>query len=170
MGSLISLNAAEFSPDGAHRYWLTREVSANEGTLVWCMLNPSTADATKDDPTIRKVKGFTRRLGYGLALVVNVFSWRATKPRDCLANLADASPDENGKAICNAARGRDVVCAWGAHEWAREEADNTVRSLRHVGARLHCLGLSVGGMPRHPLMLPYSTELVGYDHKEVRRG
>lgn len=158
----VEMQSATFSTCGTHRFCLARRVG-NGADLVWCMLNPSTADAFVDDPTIRKVKGFTQRFGYGRAVVVNLFSWRATQPRDCLVNLADASPDENLRIIKTVAWQQDVVCAWGAHPWAQEQADRALDTLRFVDARLFHLGLSKAGMPRHPLMLPYSAKLTHFD-------
>jgi hypothetical protein len=123
------------------------------------MLNPSTADASKDDPTIRKVVEFTRRAGYGRAIVVNLFAWRATKPRDCLANLADAEGALNYREIMQAAREAGaVVCAWGAQPWAEEQAAAVLDWLRssETPIRLLCLGRTKSGAPLHPLMPSYA--------------
>ena len=80
------LSSAGFSVDKLHRFWLMRRVGPGARVLVWCMLNPSKAGSQGDDPTIRRVTGFTRAFGYDVAVVVNLFSWRATEPRDCLTD------------------------------------------------------------------------------------
>lgn len=157
--------SATISECGRYRYALERRITDAVGpnaglNLTWLMLNPSTADADLDDPTIRKVMGFTRRAGYGVALVVNLFAWRATKPRDCLANLADAEGDMNCAAIMQAAEiSEAVVCAWGAQPWAREQAKRVLEWLdehpREAPIKLLCLGTSKDGSPLHPLMPSY---------------
>ena len=157
------LSSAGFSVDKLHRFWLMRRVGPGARVLVWCMLNPSKAGSQGDDPTIRRVTGFTRAFGYDVAVVVNLFSWRATEPRDCLTHLADASPHDNYRAVGEAALDRDIVCAWGAHEWSREQADAMIGSMHIVGARLFHLGLSKHGMPRHPLMLPKTATMVRWN-------
>lgn len=151
-----------------YRYSLERRISEAGGpSLCWLMLNPSTADATRDDPTIRKVIGFTRRAGYARAVVVNLFAWRATDPRDLRERLAlrfeGAEGRHNRAAIEDAAAGASaVVCAWGATPWAASQATRVLgwlaeraRSGSASRAPLLCLGLTRLGAPRHPLMLAY---------------
>lgn len=154
------IRLCSLSKCGRYRYSLERRLPDVVGpTLCWLMLNPSTADATRDDPTIRKVVGFTRRAGYGSALVVNLFAWRATDPRELRDSPAEGA--RNRAAVIRAASVSDaVVCAWGATPWAREQA---VRVLRWLAARsgakkspLLCLGRTKHGAPRHPLMLSYA--------------
>ena len=151
--------SATISPCGRYRYALERATGIDGPNLTWLMLNPSTADADVDDPTIRKVIGFTRRAGYGVALVVNLFAWRATKPRDCLLNLADAEGSYNCAAIMTAAAiSAGVVCAWGAQPWAAEQARRVLWWLdEHPDGprRLLCLGTNKDGSPVHPLMPSY---------------
>ncbi|MDX1527024.1 MAG: DUF1643 domain-containing protein [Gammaproteobacteria bacterium] len=144
-----------------YRYALYRTVDpANESTLAWCMLNPSTADAANDDPTIRKVKGFTKRLGYGRLVVVNAYSFRATKPKDLLAAQRrgeDIFGPRNDVYLRGAAGIADCcIVAWGAHLKDEAHARRVVELLREGGTKLYCLARTNGGQPRHPLMLPYS--------------
>ena len=160
--------SALLSECGRYRYSLERSTGIEGPCLVWLMLNPSTADATKDDPTIRKVVGFSRRNGYGFALVVNLFAWRATKPKDCLLNLADAEGHLNCRAITDAAKLSDrIVCAWGAQPWAREQAENVLGWI--PDATLVCLGTNGDGSPRHPLMQPYAQPLVPFERMRRER-
>ncbi len=157
--------SATISDCGKYRYALERRIVGVEGpNLCWLMLNPSTADAMKDDPTIRKVMGFTRRNGYGVALVVNLFAWRATDPDDVRTMVrtpgADPEGPHNCAAIMQAAEISDaVVCAWGAQPWARKQAARVLGWLhehpREVPIRLLCLGTSKAGDPLHPLMPSY---------------
>lgn len=171
MGDLTPISAASISPCGRYRYTLERHLDADGKALCWLMLNPSTADASKDDPTIRKVVGFTKRAGFGAAAVVNLFAWRATKPRDVALNLADAEGSDNCAAIIEASTLSDVVvCAWGSEAgrpWVSEQADRVVEMLlEHPVSppRLVCLGRNADTSPRHPLMVPYAQTLVPYRH------
>lgn len=178
--------SAMVSACGRYRYMLERSTGVSGPNLAWLMLNPSTADAQLDDPTIRKVIGFSARAGYGIARVVNLFAWRATDPRDVARMLRvtpSRSPDrlvrlraqralaegtENRAAIKTVASMSDaVVCAWGAHPWAREQAVRVVRWLEDQ--KLLCLGLSKAGDPLHPLMPSYDGHpLVVYDPRSTR--
>jgi hypothetical protein len=126
-------------------------------------LNPSTADAIRDDATIRKCIGFAQRWGFGRLVMVNVFAWRDCDPRG-LVGVRDPVGPDNDAALVRAAQGADrVVLAWGAtSRLPRGQITEHARSVRELfEARARCdvghLGLCKGGAPRHPLMLPYST-------------
>lgn len=147
--------------DGPYRYLLWRTVSASDRTVLWVMLNPSTADAFVDDPTIRRVLGFSSLWGYGRVEVVNLFAARATDPRE-LERFADPVGPRNDDHIRAAvARAHAIVCAWGAHKGAGPE-----RRAREVRQLLppptYCLGVTAGGHPKHPLYLSASTPLLTF--------
>lgn len=149
---------AVLSPDGVYRYSLVRWWS-DGGVVRWVMLNPSTADAELDDPTIRRCIGFAKAWGYGAINVVNLYALRSADP-SALAGHPDPVGPENDRYV----RGRDqllvrelVVCAWGAHPMAARRAADTLRLIREWGAEPHHLGLTKAGAPRHPLYLPSST-------------
>ena len=76
------IKSAEISPCGLYRYSLTRKWEAWKGTVNFIMLNPSTADAQEDDPTIRRCIGFAKAWGYGGIVVTNLFAYRATNPKE----------------------------------------------------------------------------------------
>lgn len=153
---------ADISREGTYRYFLGRHWGEDqlEPTLAFIMLNPSTADAMEDDPTIRKCVGFARRLGYSGIVVHNLFAYRATKVRDLLAAQREGvdivGPETNSRLrVLMRSRlqtGDGVVAAWGAHA-----PDARVREvLAMSGSRALCtLGLTAKGVPRHPLMLGY---------------
>lgn len=151
---------ADLSPDGVYRYWLGRRWADGE-TLRFIMLNPSTADADLDDPTIRKCVGFARRLGYSAIGVMNLFAYRATDPKELVramkAGVDVVGPETDARLgtmlRSNLALGNGVVAAWGA----QSGIDERVREvLRMEGSRALCtLGLTAKGVPRHPLMLGY---------------
>lgn len=149
--------SATISPCGLYRYTLRREFGAGPSfkTLVFCMLNPSTADADNDDPTIRRCIGFAKREGYTALEVVNLYAYRATSPADLVRahNLgADVNGPENERHIfetVKASRG-PLICGWGANAHPDEEAK--MRFLfKEWGVDALCLGKTKGGSPRHPL-------------------
>ena len=82
MFDLAGAGEAFISEDSRYRYALWRHmlIPQNARRLVFCLLNPSTADALKDDPTNRTLMGFARRWGFGELAVVNLYAWRATQP------------------------------------------------------------------------------------------
>ena len=143
--SLLIKTDALLSPCGRYRWWLSR-TWGDAPPLVFIGLNPSTADASQDDPTIRRCIGFARREGCGGLLMLNLFAFRATDPAQ-LHCVADPVGPENDVTLVNMARGR-VVTAWGAHPAAFSRAA-AIRSL--VSAPLLCLGTTKDGSPRHPL-------------------
>jgi hypothetical protein len=165
----LPVPVTRFSRCGRYRYSLERRIGRRQGEgaskLAWLMLNPSTADAVQDDPTIRKVIGFTRRAGFDTAVVVNLYAWRATDPRDLRRNHARAEGERNREAVVRAAMSSDaVVCAWGALPWVRPQAQRAMAWLADVRrVKLLCLGRSKHGAPLHPLMLSYAEHpLVQY--------
>ncbi len=119
------LSPAIFSPCRRYRYLLMRRVSfLAETTCLFIMLNPSTADETQDDPTIRRCMGFARRWGFGVLVVANIFAWRATDPQElhdlgfphASTTTITAVGPENDLFICTAAVEADkIICAWGNH-------------------------------------------------------
>lgn len=126
------------------------------------MLNPSTADADKDDSTIRRCKGFAQRFGYGVMLVVNLFDYRATDPKE-LKKAAMPYSSRNVNHILKAVRRSEkVICAWGTHGAYREGDKKVLKILADKGIRLYALGLTKGGYPKHPLYVPYNSKLVRF--------
>jgi hypothetical protein len=147
---------AVLSPDGLYRYLLTREWDAKGRRVLFCMLNPSTADASKDDPTLVKCIGFARRWGFGSLAVVNLFAWRETDSTK-LAGVRGLVGPANDAAIERAASSADrVVCAWGTKGTMRGR-DRVVYELLASRAP-HALRLTQEGAPEHPLYIPYDTK------------
>lgn len=147
---------AVISDDGKYRYALWRDWNAALPLVTWCMLNPSTADADVDDPTIRRCIGFSRRLGYGGMEVVNLYAYRVTSPRE-LWRIERYGGDVFGPRnqdfqLAATPEGRTVICAWGANKGRFYPDTNT----------LYCLGKTKDGYPRHPLYLSGSVGLERY--------
>lgn len=138
--------------DGLYRYWLEREWDEQHKKMVFCMLNPSTADANVDDPTIRRCIGFAKREGYGGLIVVNMYAFRATDPR-VMRHAADPHGPFNDEYLRLAARysaenNSMFVCAWGGKGG---QGFQTLVQARNAKAAMKCLGRTKFGSPKHPL-------------------
>jgi hypothetical protein len=157
-----------WSEGGGENYrtllWRTFEVNSERAPLVFCMLNPSTATETEDDPTIRRCIGFAKRERAGGMIVVNLSPWRATDPRDLekvqRAGVDVLLSDANRHAMQTARHYGRFVLAWGAH--VRPWMDRAARTARCIAGDPLCLGKTKHGEPRHPLMLRADTPLVSY--------
>jgi len=162
----IVIRSAKISECGRYRYSLSRMWEPSKGVVLFCMLNPSTADGMKDDPTIRKCIGFAQRWDFGGLWVVNLFAFRATDPQELKRAQklgVDIIGPKNSDALTEAAQGADrVVLAWGAHavSW-KPYAEKVTTLFREARPEFTpwCLGVSGEGLPRHPLMLAYSTPM-----------
>lgn len=155
--------SAVISPCGRFRYRLERHALSGAGAVAWIMVNPSTADATEDDATIRKVRGFSERLGAGWFIVGNLFAYRSTDVRQ-LAKAADPiGPDNDDHLRAIIADAPVVIVAWGPTAKLpaslRRRFYRVARIAEEAGRELLCLGTAKDGQPLHPLMQPYSAEL-----------
>lgn len=155
---------AWLSDDRTHRYRLGRRWSEDGPLDVWIMLNPSTADATKDDPTIRRCRGFSQRWGAGGLVVVNLFSLRSTDPAALLRHPDPTGGEENDRTLIDVCQRADedggrVIAAWGAHPMAAERA-REVRAM--VPSTLLALGSTKAGAPRHPLYVKGDAKLTAW--------
>lgn len=144
-------SGAHFSRCRRYRYALWRGWSPPQPSLMLIGLNPSTADARQDDPTIRRCIAFARDWGFGGVWVLNLFAYRATHPADLKA-AADPVGPRNDYWLRTIARRCDrIVAAWGNHG---RFMDRSGRVRWMFGDRLEVLRLNAGGEPAHPLYLP----------------
>jgi hypothetical protein len=152
--------SAVISPCGQFRYLLRRSWDISRPAVTFVMLNPSTADAEQDDPTIRKCRGFADRLGFGALNVVNLFAFRATKPADLKRAGYQRGP-ECDEWIARAVRETgNVICAWGSNARGLVRPAEVIDILRGAGMKPTALRLTDDGIPWHPLMLPYDCTLI----------
>jgi hypothetical protein len=167
MDDLFASSSAILSDCGRYRYRLERD-GPGEGRTVVIMVNPSTADADTDDATIRKLKGFGARNGWGRIMVGNLFAFRATNVKE-LASAADPIGPDNSIHLLDMMLIADrVVFAWGpvgkvplAHrnQWKRVWAMCALQPMS-IGEPAKC------GHPKHPLMLAYDTPIVPWSPPE----
>lgn len=157
--------SAEISACSKYRYQLERSFVLQPvavATVTWAMLNPSTADGTVDDPTIRRCMGFSTAWGFHVMKIVNLYAFRATKPAD-LWRINDPVGPENGDWIDRAAEASSrVVLAWGAMG-ARScrglylERRLCERFRDSASTLVMVMGRTKSGEPVHPLYLPSDT-------------
>ncbi len=141
--------SAVFSSCGRYRYRLGREWLTGEGEVLFVMLNPSTADARVDDPTIRRCIGFAQRWGFQRLTVGNLFAWRATDPAE-LREASDPVGVENDYHLTEMSMAAEVtIAAWGVRGSYRSREREVLPFLCDV----EHLGLTKGGYPKHPLYL-----------------
>jgi hypothetical protein len=161
---------AIFSPDRRYRYTLSR-LWGHGPTLTFILLNPSTADALNDDPTIRRCMRYAEREGYTGVVILNLFALRSTDPRallDAVRDCADPIGPDNRVMLQGMCVRRQVVAAWGthaSHRLLRGQADWTRTMLaarQPSGYGALCFGRTADGSPKHPLYLRSDAMLEAY--------
>lgn len=156
---------AIFSDCGRYRYRLERTVGAGPVVAIIGM-NPSTADASKNDQTVRKWIGFGERLGWGRFIVGNVFAWCATDVSELEAAIEPTGPDNRQHQMRMILEADMIVACWGSRakipRRLRPSLDRTADFLRRTEVPLWCWGTTASGDPTHPLMLGYNTPLVPF--------
>lgn len=154
------IKSAEFSDDGRYRYRLTRTWGAGR-RLVFLMLNPSTADAERDDPTVTRCLTRAFNLGYFGVEVVNLFAFRSPYPAVMRRALDPVGRPDNDRAISNVVQvaGGPVVLAYGDDGAYRDRAEEVLALPCFGSAELLHLGLTKAGYPRHPLHVAYAVKL-----------
>lgn len=161
------LKGATFSDDRMYRYELWREWEPTRPAFVVIGLNPSTADENNDDPTIRRCMGFARRFDCGQLVMLNLYAFRATSPKDMLAAVDPVGPrtDEILRWHAERERTQYTVAAWGANATLERAA-----VVAEMFPTLHCFGVNANGSPKHPLYLPLMSVLNPYRSVSVTAG
>lgn len=144
-------SGAIFSTCREYRYSLWRLWDSSKPTVTFCGLNPSTADETVDDPTIRRCIGYARDWGFGQLIMVNAYAYRSTDPKGLWATMNPIGY-RNIDSIVHASRVSGLfVAAWGSHIKPLHS-----REIRRRIKQIHALRLTKSCEPSHPLYLPRS--------------
>lgn len=159
--------SAVFSECGNFRYRLGRRWDWCAETLVYIMLNPSTADAEQDDPTIRRCIGFAKAHGFGGIEVLNLYAYRATKPSDLKKAGYLVGPDNDRHIALVAGLAKTICVAWGANAEGLVRPHVVLIMLRALGIEPMCLSITKSGHPSHPLMLPSSCRLMPFTKEAI---
>lgn len=162
---------ATISDCGKYRYLLRRTWDNTKPLVLFCMLNPSTADAEVDDATIRSCVRLSKGMGFGGLEVVNLMAWRATDPKHIPPMPSEALGSDNPRTV-NAAvvRCETIICAWGAHPYAKRFAGGMMDLVKLNGKQAQCFGVTKDGAPKHPLYIKSGTPLVAYGNKDDGHG
>lgn len=142
---------AILSPCRTYRYWLKRELNSGKGTVLFIMLNPSTADEIINDPTISRCISYSRKWGYMNLEVCNIFALRSTDPNNLMAHLSPVGPDNDRYILEASERANLIIAAWGNHGKISGRGRKVVKLLEQYS--LKSLGINASGHPKHPLYL-----------------
>jgi len=158
--------SAVISPCGLYRYRLERVFgpsSARDATLMFVMVNASTADAETDDQTIKKCVGFAERAGYGRILVGNKFAFRSKEVSGLRSARDPIGPENDAHLRAMMLQADRVVAGWGAlaklPEALRGRWKDVVRIADDVGRLLYTIGVNDDGHPKHPQMTGYDVPI-----------
>lgn len=147
----VHLRSAEFSLCRRYRYLLVRKWGDGRDMVMFVGLNPSTADETLDDPTVRRCIRYAKDWGFSGMWMTNLFAFRATEPAEMKAEPEPVGPANDSWLRTIAESSNLVVACWGVHGAHLGRAD-AVRLL--LPRKLHYLTLTKEGHPGHPLYLP----------------
>lgn len=156
-------SSAIISDCGQYRYRLERQcIGSGQTTII--MVNPSTADATENDATIRKLLGFGNRYEWGRLVVGNLFAFRSVEVRTMAIAPDPIGPDNDGHLLAMLCEADRVVVAWGPMGKLPKRLRERYRRIREMASMVSRPLMSIGapakdGHPCHPLMLPYVREL-----------
>jgi hypothetical protein len=161
---------ATFDPSRTYRFRLSRTWAPDAPVVTFVMLNPSTADAHRLDPTVRRCVGFARSRGFGGLEVVNLFAYRATDPSELFHCREPVGPG-NDRAVLDAATGSGlVVAAWGNGGGHRGRGQEVAELLAGRGVATCALGRTARGHPRHPLYVRADVRPVPWRGTTSERG
>lgn len=158
---------------GSFRYHLHRSWKDGVPWLLFVMLNPSTADASVDDATVRRCVAFALAHGFGGIEIVNLFAFRSSSPAALKFAGYPVGPDNDfwlaGAAEAAKATGSSICLAYGANVAGLERPQVVLPLLRREGPEvLHCLRITRSGYPQHPLYLPASCRLMQFNETTVQ--
>lgn len=149
---------AIFSDCRKYRFLIWRIWDKTKLPVAFLMLNPSTADEVKNDPTVERCERRARSMGAGGLFVLNIFALRSTDPK-ALYSADDPVGEGNDASILNWCFSVSmVICAWGKHGNFKNRGAFVISLLKKSGIKPFCLALNKDGTPKHPLYVSYSVE------------
>lgn len=157
---------AIFDITGRYRYSLWRAWSPHHPRIAFILLNPSTADELRNDPTIRRCISFARTWNFGSIEVVNLFAYRATDYRELFKAREPIGTENNRFLVQALERSSFIVLGWGTRGTFLNR-DRQVMSFLAGKNHLYCLGITKNGQPRHPLYVKGNTHLIYINLKSI---
>lgn len=161
MGGVETTDAL-FSDDRRYRYALWRTWDSSRPGVLFVGLNPSTADETVNDHTIKKCIGFAKRLDAGGITMANLYAFRSTDPRGLLTSADPIGPDNDGELAALAESSEIVIAAWGDSNPYAFGHVREAEVLELLGPDVKCLGRTAKGKPRHPSRVPYAQPVIDF--------
>lgn len=149
---------AKFSECRTYRYALWRVWDESKPYAMFIGLNPSTADETDDDPTIRRCVGFAKNLGYGGLSMANLFAYRATEPSVMMSAKDPIGPENDEWLYRLSSNAGIIIAAWGNNGIFLDRSKNVLEFIKNV----QCLKINNSGEPSHPLYIPANTVPIPY--------
>jgi len=152
--------SAVFSPCRKWRYHLQHIWDKSEPNLIWMMLNPSTADEVKNDPTVERCEQRARMWGFGGVEVYNIFSYRATDPSNMKAQADPIGPDNDDWMIKFAKKSHQTtaIIGWGEHGKHIGRGEEVLGIIARHKGQVHALKVNASGHPKHPLYIGYKQK------------
>lgn len=151
---------AILSRNRLYRYVLWREWDTSKGTCVFIGLNPSTANETEDDPTLRRCVNFAKDWGFGKCVIINLFAYRTTNPDELKKQDKPVGYKNNHHIKTESVNAAMVVAAWGNHGFFLKRDEKVLKLLKDI--RLKCFKLTSKGQPVHPLYQSKDISLIDY--------
>lgn len=137
---------------GAYRYALWRRWQQGTGQLLWVLVNPSTATGETDDPTLRRLLFYSKRLGFSSLAVGNLFAYRSSSPDALPLNRGEAVGEENDQYLTRLMEeATEIVVGWGAAGGLFGRSVEVLKRLQEAKKPISCLGLTQYKAPKHPL-------------------
>lgn len=158
MTDLLTDTGASFSVCKQYRYRLWRTWDTNNRSVMFLMLNPSTADETANDPTVERCQRYAMNWGYGGLVVCNIFALRSTDPGALYKHDEPIGASNDDAILTEALTAGIVVCAWGNHGQHLGRGRQVAEMLDRYGINLYALTLTGLGQPGHPLYLRKDLE------------
>ena len=164
MSNLFETREAVFSPDRKYRYRLRQIWNKNLPCLCFLMLNPSTADETKNDPTVERCERRARATeNCGGVEIINIFAYRATDPNIMKAQTDPIGPYNDKHILEAATNAAQLIIAWGKHGQHMTRGEQVLSLLRDNAIKPYHLKINKDGFPAHPLYISYNVQPAPYN-------
>lgn len=161
-------SGAEFSPCERFRYRLWRRWDRTKPMLMFCLLNPSTADAEKSDPTVTRCGIRARAAGYGGLYIGNIFAFRSTDPANLYGEADPIGPCNDDALLMMANDSESVIFGCGNHGAHRGRCAQVLAMLKLANKPIKALAVNASGYPKHPLYVGYETQPKLWDGCGIR--
>lgn len=164
--TLTENRTAVFSDDEQYRYSLAIGWNPFKPLLIAICLNPSTATHLVNDPTVERMCRRAQKQGFGGFVMLNLFAYRATDPKDMKAQEDPVGPENDAVLLSwfmqAAVAGHTVMCGWGAHGDHQDRDVQVMNLMAHAGVKPVCLEVTANGKPKHPLYVGYDKQFVEF--------